>query len=114
MVSEMGDPGGGRQAALRALLAATAGLGGVIAASATVGYEAVVRTEVRSGWRDLLGPLGWISIMAALGAVALSVTAGLMGERHSRGLAVAATGAALGLLTLAYWAWVIEGILDTT
>jgi hypothetical protein len=104
----------GRDTELRTLVATTAGLGGLIAFSSAVGYDAVVETDSDSAWRDLLGPLGSISLLAALGAVALGMTAVLMGERRPRRVAVAATGAALGLLALAYWLWVIEGILDTT
>jgi hypothetical protein len=108
------EPVAGRDTALRTLMAATAGLGGLIAVSSAVGYDAVVETDSDSAWRDLLGPFGSISLLAALGAVALGMTAVLMGERRPRWVAVAATGATLGLLALAYWLWVIEGILDTT
>lgn len=110
----MRDPGVGRHAAVGTIATTVAGLGGLMAASAALGYEAVARTDSHSAWRDLLGPLGSISIFAALAAVGLGVTAVLIGERRRSRVALAAAGAGLALLALAYWAWVIEGILDTT
>lgn len=100
--------------ALRSLAAAAAGLCGVTAASAVVAYEAVVGTDTSSRWRDWLGPLGWISIWGALGAVALGLTALTTRESDGRRVAATAVGAGLGLVVLLYWYFTIESILDTT
>lgn len=100
--------------ALRSLAAATAGLCGVAAASAAVAYDAVVGTDSGSRWRDWLGPLGWISILGAMGAVALGVTALMTRESHARRVAATAVGTGLGLIVLLYWYFTIESILDTT
>jgi hypothetical protein len=81
----------------------------VTAVSAAVAWDAAVGTHP-----DWLGPLGSISLWAALGAVALGITALITGDRRPRRVAVTAVGAGLGLLALGYWLWVIEGILDTT
>ena len=105
----MGEQVRDRHGALRWFAAATAGLCGVTAASATVAYEAAVGTH-----QDWLGPLGSISLGAALGAVALGITAWISGESDPRRVAVTAVGAGLGLLALGYWFSIIEGILDTT
>lgn len=97
-----------RHRALRSLAAATAGLCGVTAASAAAAWKAAVGTHP-----DWLGPLGSISPWAALGAVAVGITALTTGERRPGRVAVTAVGAGLGLLTFGYWLSVIESI-DTT
>lgn len=109
-----GEEGYNGTRALRVVAAGAAGLVGVIAASAAVGDYAVARSDMGSGWRDLQGTLGWISILAALCAVGLGLTSAVMGERRRAAVGVAVIGTALGLLTMGYWVWVIEGILDTT
>lgn len=100
---------GERQSALRSLAAAVAGLCGLTAASAAVAWDAAIGTHP-----ERLGPLGSISLSAALGAVALGMTVLITGDRNPRRVAITAAGASLGLLTLVYWLWVIQGILDTT
>lgn len=106
----MSDPKRRQAGPLGALTAALAGLAGAVAVSGAAVWDAVAVT-LTNNQRDLVV---WTSILAALGAVALALTTVLMGERRPRSLGVVATGAALGLLTIAYWFWVIEGILDTT
>ena len=110
----MSEQVGDRHRGLRSLAAATAALCGVTAVSAAAAYEAVARTDTSSGWRNWLGPLGWISIWGALGAVALGLTASMTRESHRRRVAATAVGAGLGLVVLLYWFFTIESILDTT
>ena len=98
-----------RHRALRSLAATTAGVCGVTAVCAAVAWDAAVETHP-----DWLGPLGSISLWASLGAVALGITALITGDSRPRRVAVTAVGAGLGLLTLGYWFWVIQGILGTT
>lgn len=98
-----------RHGALRSLAAAAAGLCGVTAACAAVAWDAAIGTRP-----DWLGPLGSISLSAALGAVALGIIALMTGDGRPRRVAITAVGAGLGLLTLGYWFWVIQGILETT
>jgi hypothetical protein len=105
----MGEQVGDRYRALRSLAAATAGLCGVTAASAAVAWDAAIGTHP-----DRLGPLGSISLSAALGAVALGITALITGERRPRRVAITAVGAGLGLLTLGWWFSVMQSILEST
>lgn len=87
---------------------------GVTAASAGVAYEAVVGTDTSNEWRGWLGPHGSISLGTAAGAVAVGAIALMAGDSHPLRCAMTLLGAGLGLLTLGYWLWVIESILDTT
>ena len=55
-----------------------------------------------------------MSIGSALTAVTFGLIAALISERGSRRAVAALVGLALGAITLAYWFWVIRGILRTT
>lgn len=97
-----------RQPVWKAASVAATGAG-VTAALAAAAYDAVVRAGSGSDWRELLGPLGWISILSALIAVVVGLL--VLPSRHAR---IGTAAAALGAMTLAYWVWVMSGILKTT
>lgn len=98
---------------IRRLLPPCAAASAVVAVLAAAGWDAVAGTETDDAWRDWLGRLGWISIVAALAAVALAVLALATSAGRSR-LVVGGGAAVLGLVTLVYWMWVLDGILETT
>ena len=95
---------------IRRLLPPCAAASAVVAVLAAAGWDAVAGTETDDAWRDWLG---WISIVAALAAVALAVLALATSAGRSR-LVVGGGAAVLGLVTLVYWMWVLDGILETT
>jgi hypothetical protein len=98
-----------RSITFAAIAVATPALVGVVAAAAAVGYHAVAATDANSDWRELLGPLGGLSIgfafvAAILGVIAVAaVTATDRPSRRRITLTVA--GLALGVITLGHWIW---------
>jgi hypothetical protein len=88
---------------MRPRLGRVGALAGTVAAAMALGDAAAV----------LIGAAG-VMFVTSLTAAAAAIALGLIGlvanvERKS-----AVLGIALALATVAYWVWVIEGILDTT
>jgi hypothetical protein len=100
-----------KRSALLPLAPTLAGLAGAIGISGPLVWEALAATLTNIQSSLVI----WTSNLAALAGLVLAFISALFAHQHGyAALGTAATGAALGVITFAYWVWELMRIAATS